>query len=419
MILRHWAERLLQQSWSREEIDLHVNDTVAAFLVGCRSGEGQALCRFYGARREPSEWAAAAAAIARLSECDDIHPASCITPGAVVVPVVLELAKGRRDDDVYRAIAAGAAAGLSLGVSIGGAKALACGVWPTLAAAPLMAAVAAACLAGCDADHLMHAMALGLAGASGRLGRPMGSPSGRWFLLAEAVLRGLGAARAAGQGFRGDPALLSPTWLAALAGHEAVDVDAFATSGPVIGDVDFKPFPIARQGANAVAGFRRMLSGGLDPRAVTRIEVFVPAMNVALLNRPPTDDDRLSRLCNMGFQLACAALAPELLDDPERGGPPAAPLLEFARCVSVTPASDLDAWLPGRWPARIVVYAGGERLEDTIVHTAFDRDAPDLAQNLRDKAYRLLPPHEARAIFGGDVPSADLWQRIEQSVRMA
>jgi 2-methylcitrate dehydratase PrpD len=425
MTLRNWAELLLQTPWSPGDIDLHINDTVAAFFVGLRTGEGHALCAFYRDRADPADGAAAAAAIVRLSECDDIHPASCITPGAVVVPVVLALADGRGGENVHRALAAGYAAGLRFGLGMGGTHALAGGVWPTLAAAPLMAAVAASCMRGHDAGQLAHAMALALAGASGRPGRPIGSPSGRWFLLAEAVARGMRASEAAGQGFRGDLALLSSAWLAALAGHDAVDMEAFAPSAraPSLEEVDYKPFPIARQGANAVAAFQSLLAKGLDPDAIERIEVFVPAANVALLGRPLGEHDRLSRLAHMGFQLACAALAPERLDDSERAGAPTAPLLAFAGRVSVVPAHDLDAHLPDRWPARILVHAGRNRFEETIIHTVFDHGAPGLAPHLQDKWRRLLRPWELAEIFGGDdvraaVPPADLWQRMERRVRM-
>ena len=113
MILQSWAEHLLNARSSPDVIDLHVKDTLAAFLAGVRTKEGQALSELYGRRADPAELAAAAAAIARLSECDDIHLASCVTPGSVVIPVALALAGNRGEDDFNRAVAAGYAAGLA------------------------------------------------------------------------------------------------------------------------------------------------------------------------------------------------------------------------------------------------------------------------------------------------------------------
>ncbi len=424
MILQSWAEQFASASCSPDVIELHVMDTVAAFLAAARAREGRALVELFGARADISAHIAAAAAIARLSECDDIHLPSCVTPGAVVIPIALALGAGGSVEGFNRAIAAGYAAGLRLGVGIGGAKALAGGVWPTLVAAPLMATVTASCFRGHDRDQLAHAMALALSGVNGRLGRPMGEPSGRWFLLAENVLRGLRASEAAGQGFHGDLTLVSKSWLTAQAGHDAVDMDALDSSSPSMSDVGFKPFPIARQGANAVAAFQLLLAKGIDPHRIKQIEVFVPATNVALLNRPVLDDDRLSRLSNIGFQLACAALAPAMLYDVERSAQPAAPLMEFAGRVTVTQASDLDAHLPHHWAARVVVNTDSGRLEETMTVTPFDHDAPCLAQVLRDKWRRLLPRDASDFLESGHsaVSSegrARLWQRIEACVSMA
>ena len=290
-----------------------------------------------------------------------------------------------------------------------------------------MAAVTASCLSGHDQGQLAHAMALALAGTSGRIGRPTGMPSGRWFLLAEAVARGIRASVAAGQGFRGDLALLSKPWLAAQAGHDEVAMARFESSAPApsISDVGYKPFPIARQGANAVIAFQLLLSKGLDPHRIVAIQVFVPAINAALLSRPVANDDRLSRLSNIGFQSACAALAPEMLYDPERKDRPDVPLMDFARRVSVMSAADLEAHLPGRWAARVVVNTDSDRFEETIIAAPFDHDAPDLAQGLREKWRRLLPAQDARDFFEnnlrgtGSERRAVLWQMIERRVSMA
>jgi 2-methylcitrate dehydratase PrpD len=202
-------------------------------------------------------------------------------------------------------------------------------------------------------------------------------------------------------------------------------MNMFESSGalPSITDVGFKPFPVARQGANAVVAFQRLLSKGLDPRLIDAITVFVPTLNVALLSRPLAHDDRLSRLSNMGFQFACTALAPDMLYDPERTDRSGAALAEFARHVSVEPANDLETHLPDHWAARIAVNAGSDRFEETVIDTPFDHDASGLSQFLAGKWRRLLSAEDARALenVGGPVPDrhAVLWQMIERRVSMA
>ena len=177
------GERLLHAPGSPDVIDLHVNDTIAAFLTGLRTKDSQAILHRYGGSTDRSERAAAVSAIARLSECDDIHLPSCVTPGAVVIPVALAFTGDRDSSDFETAVSAGCAAGLLLGRMMGGAHALARGIWPTLAAAPVMAAVTASVLTTRDPEQLAHALALTLASADGRIG----NPAERWALLADAV----------------------------------------------------------------------------------------------------------------------------------------------------------------------------------------------------------------------------------------
>jgi 2-methylcitrate dehydratase PrpD len=416
MILRSWAEQLLCAPSPPGAINLHVKDTVAAFVTGLRSQEGRALAQLYGRRNEPIEIAAAAAGISRLSECDDIHLASCVTPGAIVIPVALCF--GSDPEHFERAVSAGYATGLTLGLAIGGAKALAAGVWPTLIAAPAMAAVTASVMSGHNAEQLAHAIALSLSGVSGRLGRPAGTPSGRWFAIAEAVAKGLRASQAAGAEFHGDLALISKAWLESQAGHGDVAIGLFESAPAVcVSDVGFKPFPIARQGANAVIAFQRILARLVDPSGIEAVEVFLPAANVALVSRPLQEDERLSRLSNMGYQLGCAALAPELLHDAERGERPGPKLFDFARRVSVKPAGDLDAYFPARWPARVAVNAGGVRFEETVIAAPFDHDAPKLAELFHEKWARLAPEEGLHGT--AETQYAKLWQRIERLLTAA
>jgi 2-methylcitrate dehydratase PrpD len=388
MSLQHWAKRLLTASAPQAIVDLHVADTAAAFATGLLTREGKALARL-DAGVSPVTTAAAVGAIARLSECDNIHVAACITPGAIVVPVALALGTYCSRADFNRAIAAGYDVGLRLGLAVGGAHALARGVWPTLLATPLMAAVTAGSLAGLDENRLAHAMALALAGGGGRAGRIAGEPSGRWLVLAEAVARGIRASRAAGAGFRGDRDLATKAWLVAQAGHDAIDPETLeSTVGPSLAEVDCKAFPIARQGANAVVAFQTVLARGIDPHRIDAVEVFVPPISLPLLSRPMIEDDRLSRLCNIGLQLALAALAPDALYDAERGNLSEAHIA-FAERVALKPEPALEVHLPARWAARVVVFAGAQRFEETVIRTPFDHDAPDLEKGLREKWRRL------------------------------
>jgi 2-methylcitrate dehydratase PrpD len=391
MTLRGWADILRRASAPADIVGLHVKDTLAAFLVGSRTSEGRGLARSCRAGADRADVAALVSAIARLSECDDIHLASCITPGAVVIPTALAFADNTGAQQFNRAVAAGYAAGLALGTGIGGARALTRGVWPTLFAAPVMAAVTASCMRGYDSERLARVIASPVE----RTGSPQGTT--RWVLLAQAIAKGIRASDATD---------------AASPSLDGIDMRVFE-SAPSLSETGFKPFPIARQGACAVAAFQRILAKGVDATRIDSIDVFVPDVHMALVTRPLAEGDRLTRLCNMGFQLSCAALAPESLYDPERAASPA--LVEFAARVTVLVATDLETDLPSRWPARVVVKAGAQRFEETVVNAPFDHDAVDLRQLLAGKWRRLCVEEELAALSS----TSDPWPLVADYAELA
>lgn len=405
MNLRRWAERLLQVSAPRDVIELHIKDVAAAFLTGLGTSDGQTFTRHLNESSRREELAVAMAAITRLSECDDIHLASCVTPGAIVIPVALALGRDHSQDEILQAISTGYAVGVVFGIAIGGPRAFSRGVWPTLAAAPVMAAATASCLISTDPGRLAHAVALALPYSGVRIV----DPSLRWTQFGMVVSHGLRAAEAAHRGEHGNLDRLP----------DNVDAAAFESAASIAG-VGFKPFPIARQGANAVVAFQNLLAKGCEPRQIDSIEVFAPSINTGFLNRAISESDRLSRLCNMGLQLAGAALATDLLYDSDRKR--WADVTEFANRVTATAASDLEIHWPDRWPARVVVHAGGETFEETVIQAPFDHDAPGLVPLLQEKWRRMLPPQDLTLLNLGQpesAPYATLWRQIERRLRTA
>ena len=86
-------------------------------------------------------------ALVRMSEIDDIHLASMITPGAIVVPAALSIAAAlpqtRRATTLGEAIVAGYEAMVRLGEAIDGPTILYRGIWPSYFAAAFGVAAAA------------------------------------------------------------------------------------------------------------------------------------------------------------------------------------------------------------------------------------------------------------------------------------
>jgi 2-methylcitrate dehydratase PrpD len=145
----------------RETVELHLVDTVGAWIASTQTTEGLALLRFRAAKRARERAADAVAldlatrcALARLSEIDDIHLASMITPSALVIPGALTLAAtmpAATPDDLMAAIIAGIEAMTRLGRAVDGPAILYRGIWPTYFAAPFGIAAVAARLLGSDA----------------------------------------------------------------------------------------------------------------------------------------------------------------------------------------------------------------------------------------------------------------------------
>ena len=69
----------------QERLRLHLADTVMAALAGSSIPEGKSLQRL-GEAHSLAERIARCAATIRLTEIDDIHLQSCVTPSAGVVP---------------------------------------------------------------------------------------------------------------------------------------------------------------------------------------------------------------------------------------------------------------------------------------------------------------------------------------------
>ncbi len=79
----------------RRAIGLHTADTLAVLHAALKAREGAAIARFFGEGDEATR-AAGMAAVIRFTECDDIHVPSCMTAGAIVIPVALAFAPTAR-----------------------------------------------------------------------------------------------------------------------------------------------------------------------------------------------------------------------------------------------------------------------------------------------------------------------------------
>jgi len=390
-VLRDWAAFAVNASSQplSERLSLHLADGVLAWRAGRLSPEGRQLHAWHAqADASLPGQAALMAALLRLSEVDDIHRASGITPTAIALPAVLPWRRGRSASDIAHACLAGIEVSVAVGLAMGGVGLFARGQWPSLAVAPLGAAAALGRLLGLDEQHMIQALALAALQSVRTPGRSLSDLPARWLLFGQAVRSGCVSALAAAQGMQADVAAAE----AVLALSEASVPEA---AHPALLATSFKPHPGAKQSLAALAALQQLLPEVKDVQAIRRIEVFVPAAYVAMLQREPPQASRLARLVHGPWQLALQCCAPERLFDTarlplERGL--ALQVQALAERIHIAHDPALDAHYPRQWPARV-------RLEDergVRELTALDSEGDPGAG--ADAAWLL---HKAQRVLGG------------------
>jgi 2-methylcitrate dehydratase PrpD len=235
---------------------------------------------------------------------------------------------------------------------------------------------------------------------AGGVGRIHGAPSGRWFLYANAVAGGVSAAQAARADFRGDPEVLDKTWLSDTHGialnQERLTEKLGASS--VYTELSLKPFCSAKQAIAAVNAFQTLLSRGIRPDDISKVQVRVPPSYAGMISTRAEAGARISTIVSVAHQLALAALTPEVLYDIDRSAPKIdAAAAQFAAKVEVAADPDLLPFYPQHWPAEVEVTVGGEVHRQRVVEAAGDPERPLDANGVTDKGHRVLDPLVGRA----------------------
>jgi 2-methylcitrate dehydratase PrpD len=391
----------------RDAIGLQLADAVIALLAGAGSAEGRALQSFI-ARTDGSALglSASLAATMRLTEVDDIHRATAVTPSAIVVPAALALrtsyARQASPACFADALCVGEEVSIRFVRALGGVSLLARGLWPSYLVAPMGAAATAGRLLGLSSERMQHALALAAAQTPPPIGRTLGQRPGRWLLFGAAVRAGCAAALAAADGFDGDPALLSDAWLRRIGDHHADAGSLVPHDGdlPARLQISVKPHCAAKQVLAAVHGFQALLADGVDPATVDAIELAVPTAYAAMLDREPPQAGRLASLVSARGQLALAALQPASLDDVARDDFRwTADLIAFAARIHVMADASLDAQYPAKWPARLTVHAAGRTHEITVEDSPGDPSQRFGFDEIVGKATRMLGAHPASGLL--------------------
>lgn len=411
---------------------LHAADTVAAWVAAGSTPEARQLLA-YRERLRGDHFGASVdvivnCALTRSSEVDDIHIASMITPGSIVVPAALSIAALRPDTDAVTlnaAMVAGYEAMIRFGLAINGATIPARGIWPTYFAAAFGVAAVASRLFNLDAMQTAHALGFALTQSAPGVGQQNTSTTTRWLAAGNAARNGLQAAYAAASGFTTDLGLFEGQY---FPGVYAITPDtSVLTQGlgerETLREVSFKPWSAARQTMAATHAFRKMIADK-DIAQIEQVEVSVPPLFLRMLDHGVTDADRMSRLTSMPYQLAIAALEPDAAFDVGQTGAVSQPVRAFMAKVKVSADENLMESFPTVWKAGVRIcirgqwFESGEEENFDPVWPLFDEAA------IREKCRRLSARaigtetcdaimSDAFGVIDGRVAPSNLLARIE------
>jgi 2-methylcitrate dehydratase PrpD len=391
----------------RDKLELHLVDTIGAWIAGSATPEGRALAAFHAQMRGGAvapnradllDQVARNCALARLSEVDDIHLASMTTPGAIVIPAALTIARSRPEadaSDLVAAILAGYEAMVRLGLAIDGPAVLYRGIWPTYFAAPFGVAAVAARMLRLDEQQTAIALALALVLGAPGVGHHNAQTTSRWFAVGNGARNGLTAAFAAQSGFTSDLALAESGFFANVYGitlRAAALTDRLGGE-PMLAQISFKPWCAARQTMAATQALREIIEEGVPVDDIAAVRAAVLPPHLKMIDDGVKAGDRASYLTSLPYQMAVAALEPaSALALGARPDGPSPAMQSFMARIEVTGDDALLASYPAAWPARVSVTTRSGARERHVTDVPGDPARPFAAADAADKFRRLVAP---------------------------
>ena len=368
-------------------------DAVANALAARTTEPGAILLRWAGetAVTDAARRAFLLGALTHILETDDLHRASVVHPGCVVVPVAWALAtkEGIRGHRMLKAVLWGFEAATRVGMAVGPTHYR---LWHnTATCGPYGSAMAAAALLELEIPAMVHA--LGNAGAQS---------FGLWqFLETGAMTKHLHAGRAAEAGllaaelarfgFTGPPAMLEGAkgWFAATcpdADPAAVTRDPDAPWQLLLTSI--KPWPSCRHTHPAIdAACELRESGMVDAIEQVEVETYPAALEVC--NRPLPQSDYEAKFSLQ--HCVAAALVRDTVDFAAFAEAARADLEGLRTRVNVRVAEPYASAYPKAWGSAVTLkLRGGEQITAQRTHAKGDPESPLTPLELIAKARMLM-----------------------------
>lgn len=382
-----------------EAAALFTLDAVANILAGRNSAPGKVLLDWWQARAsnelpEPSRLAFLMGALCHILETDDLHRASVVHPGCVVVPAAWALGVRRQvgGHALLRAVLHGFEATTRVGMGVGPAHYR---IWHnTATCGPYGSAMAAADLLGLDDEQTVHA--LGNAGSQS---------SGLWqFLETGAMTKHLHAGHAAEAGLKAADlaafGFTGPTKI--LEGEKGFFKAACPDAQPerVLGDPDapwqltttsIKPWPSCRHTHPAIdaAEELRVLLDGRSEDDILEVDVETYQAALDVCDRPVSNSEYEAKF-SLQHTVAAALLLPQV-DFDAFSAEGRAKAAKLALRVAPSVEEPYRSAYPAAWGAKVcVLLKDGSELVATRTNAKGDPEAPLSRGDMIAKARMLL-----------------------------
>lgn len=390
---------------SRRDLDaaaLFTLDALANAMAGRRTPQGEILLRWgeaHGAHggnapHDPGRRALLLGALTHILEVDDLHRASVVHPGCVVVPAAWALAEryGADGEILLRAVLWGFEAAARVGMAVGPAHYRI--FHNTATCGPFGAAMAAGALLGLNREATVHA--LGNAGTQA---------AGLWqFLDTGAMSKHLHAGRAAeagvvaaglaALGFTGAPEILEGErgFFAGLCPDAAPERLLAEPAAPwQLHATSIKPWPSCRHTHPAIdaAGELRARLDGAAPDDIAEIAVQTYRAAVDVCDRPAPDSVYAAKFSLQ--HCVAAALTRAEVDFSAFEAEARAACAPLGGRVALCAEPGFDSAYPVHWGARVAVtLADGTRLVAERHDARGDPELPLDAGEMTEKARGLL-----------------------------
>lgn len=377
-----------------EAAALFTLDAVANALAGRRTEPGEkllALMDRLNCSGDAGRMALLQGGLTHILEMDDLHRASVVHPGCVVVPAAFALAAdtGAGGVELLSAVLQGFEAACRVGMAVGREHYR---IWhSTATCGPFGSAMAASSLLGLDEDACVDA--LGNAGTQA---------AGLWqFLDTGAMSKHLHAGRAAeagviaaglaSLGFSGPPKILEGERGLFAAACPDADPGAIA-AGPErrwqLHETSIKPWPCCRHTHPAIDGALE-LSAKIDAASIDAIAVKTYPAALDICDRPGPGS-----VYEAKFSLQHCVAAALTFGRIDFGVFERSARDELAECrgrITLSAAEPYRSAYPADWGAAVTVtLADGTEMSGFRNHCRGDPDDPLSAAEMRDKARMLL-----------------------------